>query len=127
MTTGNRSNLDALSAAVTRLREGRVTADCFNCPWRYYGAAAGIEVAGEALVFVGQVHESELEGTETVRWMYPTDQTYERCWDSTTGQPAACTYFTGGIQCRSLRRTDGTADPELCTLLSSSGSIAAGS
>lgn len=91
-------------------------ADCFDCGRGYWygGASQGIQVAGDALVFVESLPEQELEGVQNVRSIYPANQAWERCWDQTNGQPMACTYVTGGIDCRSLTRVDGTVQPEVC-------------
>ncbi|MBI4817338.1 MAG: beta-propeller domain-containing protein [Deltaproteobacteria bacterium] len=91
-------------------------ADCFDCGRGfYYGGQSGIQTVGNALVFVESVPEQELEGVQNVRSIYPTGQDWQTCWDSTSGQPQACTYVTGGIDCRSLTRVDGTVEPEVCT------------
>jgi hypothetical protein len=94
--------------------------DCFDCRGGgYYGGGqVGAKVVGDALLFPKQVQEQELEGTQRVRSIQPTDYRYwERCYSHDANgnyTQQACTYNTGYRYCTQLTRVDGTQESEVC-------------
>ena len=94
-----------------------------------YDTAASIRTVNDGLVFMETVYEQALQGTETIRSIYPEENWAD--WDRCAGTPddiirpennastgtgdETCSYYSGYITCSALRRVDGTMEPEVCT------------
>jgi hypothetical protein len=91
--------------------------DCFDYCGGWWGSGGSqLQTTDGAMIFVKPIQERELEGMLHTRSIYPQSQYWtQSCWNSTDGSAQECTYYSGGIYCSQLTRTDGTVEPETCS------------